>query len=100
MRVSGESSSGAKQANELRDLRQTEESFRLLVKGVTDYAIFMLNPNGRISSWNAGAERIKGYKEHEILGRHFSTFYKAEDQKSGVPARALETASTTGRYEA
>src|SRR5689334_5258215 len=99
-RVSGESSSSAEQAKELRDLRQTEEGFRLLVKGVTDYAIFMLDPNGRISSWNAGAERIKGYQEHEVLGRHFSAFYTAEDQKSGIPARALETAAATGRYEA
>lgn len=64
----------AERQQTLHRLRQSEESLRLLVNGVTDYALFMLAPGGRISSWNSGAERIKGYREHEILGRHFSVF--------------------------
>ncbi|HZP65091.1 MAG TPA: PAS domain S-box protein [Rudaea sp.] len=80
-------------------LHQSEEQFRRLVQGVTDYAIFMLDPAGNVSSWNAGAQRIKGYSVNEILGRHFSTFYTEEDRRSGVPARALETAAREGRYE-
>jgi PAS domain S-box-containing protein len=77
-----------------------EQHFRILVQGVTDYAIFMLDPNGRVTSWNAGAERIKGYAPEEIIGQHFSRFYTTEDFDSGVPKRALETARATGRYEA
>ena len=77
----------------------TAESFRLLVRGVTDYAIFMLDSNGCISTWNAGAERIKGYSETEIRGRHFSVFYTPEDREAGVPARALATAAREGKFE-
>lgn len=73
--------------------------FRLLVEGVTDYAIYMLDPNGFVASWNAGAERIKGYKAEEILGQHFSRFYTDEDRKSNAPARAIETAKREGRFE-
>lgn len=73
--------------------------FRLLVEGVTDYAIYMLDPAGHVASWNAGAERIKGYKAAEILGEHFSRFYSEEDRKSNAPARALETARREGRFE-
>lgn len=73
--------------------------FRLLVEGVTDYAIYMLDPNGFVASWNAGAERIKGYKAEEILGQHFSRFYTEEDRKSNAPARAIETAKREGRFE-
>ena len=79
-------------------LRESERRFRLLVQGVTDYAIYMLSPQGEISSWNAGAERIKGYAEREVLGRHFSLFFTAEDRAGGKPDRALETARATGRF--
>jgi PAS domain S-box-containing protein len=80
-------------------LRLSEERFRLLVQGVKDYAIFMLDPNGYVTTWNAGAERIKGYTDGEILGKHFSAFYTPEDLSSGKPARELEIATTTGVYE-
>jgi PAS domain S-box-containing protein len=76
-----------------------EERFRLLVESVKEYAIFMLDPQGRITTWNAGAERIKGYTADEIIGQHFSRFYPLEDVKSGKPERALETARSTGKYE-
>jgi PAS domain S-box-containing protein len=81
-------------------LLEAERRFRILVQGVTDYAIFMLDPEGRITNWNAGAQRIKGYSPDEIVGEHFSRFYTPEDRKEGVPKRALETARETGRYEA
>lgn len=81
-------------------LRQSEERFRLLVQGVTDYAIYMLDPTGHVSSWNAGAERFKGYQADEIIGEHFSRFYTEEDLEAGIPKRALETAATDGRFEA
>ncbi|HZC37591.1 MAG TPA: PAS domain S-box protein [Sphingomicrobium sp.] len=77
-----------------------EQHFQILVQGVTDYAIFMLDPEGRVTSWNAGAERIKGYSPEEIIGQHFSRFYTPEDRQAGVPQKALETARKTGRYEA
>jgi PAS domain S-box-containing protein len=80
-------------------LRQSEERFRLLVQGVTDYAIFMLNPDGVVSNWNSGAARIKGYTEAEIVGQHFSRFYTEEDRAADVPARALDTATREGRFE-
>lgn len=80
-------------------LRVSEEQFRILVQGVTDYAIYMLDPQGNVASWNAGAERIKGYAPHEIIGQHFSQFYTPEDLCAGEPARALETAVREGRYE-
>lgn len=79
---------------------KSERSFRLLVQGVTDYAIFMLSPDGHITSWNAGARRIKGYTEAEIIGSHFSRFYSPEDVAAGVPIRGLETARRDGRFEA
>ena len=81
-------------------LRRSEERFRLLVQGVTDYAIYMLDPAGHVSSWNAGAERFKGYTADEIMGEHFSRFYLEEDRAAGVPERALRTATETGRFEA
>lgn len=80
-------------------LRESEQRFRLLVSGVTDYAIYMLDLDGRINSWNAGAERFKGYQAAEILGHHFSTFYTAEDRAAGRPARALRIAREEGRFE-
>ena len=81
-------------------LLEAERRFRILVQGVTDYAIYMLDPEGRVTNWNAGAERIKGYSPAEIIGEHFSRFYTPEDFEVGVPTRALETARETGRYEA
>jgi PAS domain S-box-containing protein len=80
-------------------LADSERHFQILVNGVTDYAIFMLDPQGRVSSWNAGAERIKGYTTAEILGHHFSRFYTDADRAAGRPARALQIARDTGRYE-
>jgi PAS domain S-box-containing protein len=80
-------------------LRQSQEQFRLLVQGVTDYAIYMLDPSGLVSSWNAGAQRIKGYKPGQIVGEHFSRFYTDEDREAGLPARALATAAAEGRFE-
>ncbi|HEX2552195.1 MAG TPA: PAS domain S-box protein [Microvirga sp.] len=80
-------------------LRLSEERFRLLVQGVTDYAIYMLDPQGYVSNWNSGAQRIKGYTEDEIVGQHFSRFYTPEDLEAGLPALALETAAREGRFE-
>ena len=81
-------------------LAESERRFRLLVEGVIDYAIYMLDPNGLVTNWNRGAERIKGYGAEEVLGRHFSMFYTPEDRQSGLPGRALETALREGRFEA
>jgi PAS domain S-box-containing protein len=81
-------------------LLDAERHFRLLIQSVTDYAIFMLDPEGRVTSWNDGAERIKGYTADEIIGEHFSQFYTPEDFDAGVPSLALETAREAGRYEA
>ena len=81
-------------------LRESERRFRMLVDGVIDYAIFMLDRDGIVTNWNSGAERIKGYRADEIVGQHFSRFYTPEDRASGVPARALATAMREGRYEA
>ncbi|TDH58492.1 PAS domain-containing sensor histidine kinase [Dankookia rubra] len=81
-------------------LRVSERRFRLLVQGVTDYAIFMLDPEGRVAEWNTGAKRIKGYEAEEIVGQHFSRFYTAEDRAAGVPEAILEQARRTGRFEA
>ena len=80
-------------------LRRSEERFRLLVEGVRDYAIFMLDPSGHIASWNAGAQQAKGYTADEIIGRHFSVFYPPEVVASGWPQRELEIALETGRCE-
>ena len=80
-------------------LRRSEEQFRLLVQGVTDYAIYMLDPEGRVASWNAGARRIKGYDPEEIIGKHFSRFYIEEDKEAELPRRALEIATNEGRFE-
>jgi PAS domain S-box-containing protein len=76
-----------------------EARFRLLVQAVTDYAIYMLDPNGIVSSWNPGAERFKGYSADEIIGQHFSRFYTEEDRLTDLPKRALATAAAEGRFE-
>jgi len=80
-------------------LRESEERFRLIVQGVRDYAIFMLDLEGRVASWNEGAERINGYAPEEIVGRHFSTFYPAADVAAGKPKWELEVAMRDGKYE-
>jgi PAS domain S-box-containing protein len=80
-------------------LHASEERFRLLVQGVTDYAIYMLSPTGQITNWNAGARRIKGFEEHEVINSHFSRFYIDDDVASGLPMRALSAAARKGRFE-
>lgn len=80
-------------------LRQSEEKFRLLVDGARDHAIFMLDPEGRVTTWNPGAERIKGYKPDEIINHHFSIFYPQEDIDRGKPQHELEAAKRNGRCE-
>ncbi len=77
----------------------TEDSFRLLVESVKDYAIVMLDPEGHVASWNAGAERIKGYRPDEIMGKHFSCFYPADAIQRGLPEQELQTAAKEGRFE-
>lgn len=80
-------------------LHSSEEQFRLLVEGVTDYAIYMLTPDGNIANWNTGARRIKGYEQEEVIGTHFSRFYTEEDRADNLPQRALAVATREGRYE-
>jgi PAS domain S-box-containing protein len=80
-------------------LHRSEQQFALLVQGVTDYAIYMLDPSGRVTNWNAGAQRIKGYLPHEIIGEHFSRFYTEEERAKGVPDQALKAAVEEGRFE-
>jgi len=84
----------------LTQLRESERRFRLFVGSVTDYAIFMLDTGGVIANWNAGAERIKGYRAQEIIGQHFSVFYSLKDREDGLPQRMLMTAAHDGRAEA
>jgi len=80
-------------------LHRSEEQFRLLVQGVSDYAIYLLDLEGNITSWNLGAQRIKGYFANEIIGQHFSRFYTDEDRAAGLPQLALETVRNHGRFE-
>jgi PAS domain S-box-containing protein len=80
-------------------LRESERHFRLLVQGVTDYAIYMLSPQGEITNWNVGAQRIKGYSQEEVLGTHFRRFFTDADRDECVPDRALVTAARDGRFE-
>ena len=79
---------------ELVDTAIPDDPFKLLIQSIVDYAIYMLDPTGMVTSWNVGAERIKGFQADEIVGKHFSTFYTAEDQAAGVPAKVLEIART------
>eukprot|EP01030_Chromulinospumella_sphaerica_P029986 gene29985-30474_t len=76
------------------------DPYRLLIDSITDYAIYMLDPTGKVVSWNPGAERFKGYKACEIVGQHFSRFYTPEDQAAGKPSEALRIARAEGRFEA
>src|SRR5262249_37559661 len=80
-------------------LQRSQDQFRRLVQGVTDYSLYMLDPTGKVASWNAGAQRIKGYAPEEIIGQHFSRFYTEEDRQNGEPERALATARREGRFE-
>ena len=82
-----------------RALAESEERFRLLVESVTDYAIYMLDPEGRVVTWNAGAERLKGYTAEEVLGQDYSIFFLLGDVEAGTPARELAAAAREGRYE-
>jgi PAS domain S-box-containing protein len=86
-------------AGEPSDALGDAERFRFLVSAVTDYAIYMLDPDGNIVSWNAGAERFKGYSAEEVIGHHFSLFYTPEDKQRGIPDLALDTAKTSGKFE-
>src|SRR3954454_4308373 len=88
-----------KNQQQQRDLLESERNLRLLVEGVADYALYMLDPNGVVTSWNVGGQRIKGYSPREIVGQHFSRFYTEADRTSGKPQRALKTAREQGRYE-
>src|SRR5580700_5257316 len=95
-------SSGRKNVSSMADVRKTpsgEERFRLLVEAVRDYAIFMLDPEGRIMTWNAGAERIKGYPAEEAIGKHFSIFYPPEDIQAAKTEKELAIAQQEGRFE-
>ncbi|HUN98267.1 MAG TPA: PAS domain S-box protein, partial [Bradyrhizobium sp.] len=89
----------AQEERKQRDLFESERSFRLLVEGVADYALYMLDPTGVVTSWNVGGQRIKGYSPEEIIGQHFSRFYTETDRANGKPARALKIAREHGRYE-
>ena len=82
----------------LSELSKSESQFKTLVGGVTDYALYMLDPTGVVANWNAGGERIKGYSAEEIVGQHFSRFYTPTDQAAGKPARALKIGVETGHY--
>lgn len=88
------------QQNALLAQRKEERNFRLLVQAVSEYAVYMLDVHGHVVNWNIGAERAKGYKEHEIVGKHFSVFYAPEDRAAGLPELGLETARLEGRFEA
>jgi PAS domain S-box-containing protein len=81
-------------------LRESEQRYSVLIEGVTDYAIYMVNPNGVVTNWNRGAQRIKGYRTEEIVGQHFSRFYTEEDRAANAPQQSLEMAAREGRYEA
>jgi PAS domain S-box-containing protein len=87
-------------AETITKLKESERTFRLLVEGVSDYAICMLDTNGRVANWNAGASRIKGYARSEIIGEHISKFYTEEARAAGLPQLALSTAAECGRFEA
>jgi PAS domain S-box-containing protein len=96
----GEKKLMARKDLQLQKLIESERKFRLLVEGVVDYAIYMLDPNGIITNWNAGAKRIKGYAAREAIGKHFGMFYLPEDREAGLPERSLQTAKANGRFDA
>lgn len=84
---------------DLTQRREAELRYRLLIEGVLDYAIYSMDPEGYITSWNVGGERLKGYKAEEIIGKNFSTFYPEQDRKAGLPAKVLATARASGHFE-
>jgi PAS domain S-box-containing protein len=86
-------------AASVSNLEASERRFRMLVESVSDYAIFMLDPAGNIVNWNLGAERIKGYRSEEVIGRHYSVFYTEADRQRGLPEKAIDTAARTGKFE-
>ena len=98
-KAQAEKLAGAERANRLADSLSVDGRYRLLVEGISDYAIYLLSPEGEVTSWNRGAERFKGYTADEIIGRHFSEFYTPEDREAGLPGRALETAVREGKFE-
>ncbi len=98
--LGGEAQALRETARQNAELAASEHHFRLLVEGVRDYAIFMIGLDGRITSWNSGAQRIKGYGAADIVGRHYRTFYTPEERARGMPERALETALNEGKFEA
>src|SRR5262245_59706923 len=85
--------------NGFQESLKEDGRYRLLVEAVTDYAIYMLDPTGIVTSWNAGAQRFKGYRASEIIGQHFTRFYTEEDRNSRLPWRALEIAASEGKFE-
>jgi PAS domain S-box-containing protein len=87
------------QGERFHETQSDEGRYRLLVEGITDYAIYMLDAAGLVTSWNRGAERFKGYSEGEIIGQHFSRFYTEEDKAIDLPQTALRTAREEGRFE-
>jgi PAS domain S-box-containing protein len=89
----------AESESSLEKLQQSEEQFRLIVEGVKDYAIYMLSPKGVVTTWNSGAQRIKGYRAEEIIGKHFSCFFHPQDREAGKPENALKIAATAGKFE-
>jgi PAS domain S-box-containing protein len=84
---------------EIEEREKAESRFRLLVEGVTEYALYLIDPEGKVTNWNTGAQRIKGYTAAEIVGHHYSRFFSEEDRSAGVPQRALRTAAELGRFE-
>jgi PAS domain S-box-containing protein len=80
-------------------LRESEQRFRILINGISDYAVYMLSPGGEVTNWNLGAERIKGFSADEVVGSHFSRFYTPEDRENGMPAASLAIAASEGRFE-
>src|SRR5258705_11190302 len=88
-----------KDQQQKRDLFESERNFRLLVEGVADYALYMLDPTGVVTSWNIGGQRIKGYSPAEIIGQHFSRFYTDAARPNAKPLGALRTARAQGRYQ-
>src|ERR1700761_7577551 len=86
-------------SNRFEAAQSSDGRYRLLVEAITDYAIYMLDREGRVTSWNPGARRFKGYEAEEIIGKHFSCFYTPEEQAKGIPKIALETAEREGRFE-
>ena len=83
----------------MADSEINDDPFKLLVQSIVDYAIYMLDPKGFVTSWNAGAERIKRFQTDEIVGQHFSKFYTEEDRAAGMPQKVLETVKREGRFE-